>query len=91
MNAARFLDLTSHPGLLLPGPRNVLINGLPAACTGDTHVCLMPPTAGPHPPSLIGKGSATVLICGQPAARKFDSVGCGATILGGSLNVIIGG
>jgi uncharacterized Zn-binding protein involved in type VI secretion len=89
--AARFLEFTSHPGLLLPGPRNVLINGLPAACTGDLHVCLMPPTAGPHPPSPVGKGSATVLITGMPAARQFDSTGCGATILNGSPNVIIGG
>ena len=43
----------------------------------------MPPPAGPHPPNTIVKGSTTVLIGGQPAARIGDSTGCGATIVGG--------
>lgn len=89
--AARFLDSTSHPGLLLQGSTNVFINLMPAARLGDLHICLMPPLAGPHGGNPIVKGSATVTINGLPAARQFDSTGCGATILTGSPTVIIGG
>lgn len=89
--AARFLDATSHPGLLVQGSPDVLIESLPAARMGDKHTCLLPPTAGPHPPSTIAKGSATVQINGKAAARKLDTVGCGAQIVGGAPTVDIGG
>lgn len=89
--AARLLEMTSHPGLLVQGSPNVLINALPAARATDQHVCLFPPAAGPHPPNPIAKGSATVLINGLPAARQLDGTGCGAFITGGSPNVLIGG
>jgi uncharacterized Zn-binding protein involved in type VI secretion len=89
--AARLLDPTSHPGLLAQGAPDVLIEGLPAARVTDKHVCLLPPLAGPHPPSPIIKGSATVLINNLPAARQFDTAGCGAQILKGALTVLIGG
>ena len=89
--AARITDLTSHPGMITgPGAVNVLINGLPAARVGDLHVCTFPPPAGPHPPSPIAGGSASVLIAGQPAARMGDAIGCGATIVSGSPNAVIG-
>ena len=39
---------------------------MPAAVMGDMHACSMPPLAGPHPPTPIAKGSATVLIGGRP-------------------------
>jgi len=84
-------DLTSHPGLIMGGASRVIINFLPAARVTDKHTCLLPPTAGPHPPSTISKGSATVLIEGQPAARLGDQAGCGAVITTGSPDVIIGG
>ena len=58
---------------------------------GDLHACTMPPVAGPHPPTPIAKGSATVLINNRPAARQFDTAGCGALIATGSPNVLIGG
>jgi len=32
-----------------------------------------------------------VFINGQPAARQLDTAGCGAVILGGSPDVVIGG
>ena len=90
--AARMFEPTNHPGIILgPGAKNVLINCLPAVRATDKHACLLPPTAGPHPPSTIVAGSTTVFIEGQPAARKGDAVGCGATILTGSLDVLIGG
>ena len=90
--AARILvDATSHPGLIAgPGAPTVLINGQPAARAGDLHICTLPPLAGPHPPTPVASGSATVLISGQPAARIGDAAGCGAVIVAGSPNVVIG-
>jgi uncharacterized Zn-binding protein involved in type VI secretion len=64
---------------------------MPAAVLGDNHACSMPPTAGPHPPTPIVKGSATVLIGGRPAARMGDMSGCGAPIVMGMPLVEIGG
>jgi uncharacterized Zn-binding protein involved in type VI secretion len=69
----------------------VLIGGMPAAVLGDNHACSMPPPAGPHPPSPIAKGSATVLIGGRPAARMGDMSSCGAPIVMGMPLVEIGG
>lgn len=90
--AARRFEPTDHPGIITgPGAAQVLINGLAAMRVTDQHACLLPPVAGPHPPSTIIKGSSTVLIEGQPAARKGDTVGCGAAITTGSPNVLIGG
>jgi uncharacterized Zn-binding protein involved in type VI secretion len=89
--AARFLDSTSHPGMILGGASNVFINLLPAARVTDKHACMLPPSAGPHPPSTIVEGSKTVFIEGQPAARMRDKTGCGAVIVSGSIDVFIGG
>jgi len=90
--AARLLDQTGHPGLVAgPGSPNVLIGGLPAAKVGDTHVCLMPPTAGPHPPAPFPSGSTSVVIGGQPALRMNDVSSCGAPIVTGATTVLIGG
>lgn len=89
--AARLLEPTNHPGLITgPGATQTLINSLPAVRVTDQHTCLLPPNAGPHPPSKIVKGSTSVLIEGQPAARQGDTVGCGASITTGSIDVIIG-
>jgi len=90
--AARLFEITSHPGIIVgPGATNVLINGMPAVRVEDNHTCLLPPLAGPHPPNKIVSGSATVLIAGKPAARQLDWTGCGAQIVTGSFNVLIGG
>ena len=88
--AARLRDPTSHPGLVAQGSPDVWIEGQPAARVTDKHVCLLPPTAGPHPPSTIVKGSTTVFINGRAAARQSDTAGCGAQILIGALTVFIG-
>ena len=89
--AARMFDLTNHPGLIVKGSPTVFINYLPAARFGDTHACLMPPLAGPHPSNPIMAGSGTVFINGLFAARQFDQTGCGAAITTGSATVQIGG
>jgi uncharacterized Zn-binding protein involved in type VI secretion len=89
--AARLFDPTGHPGLVMQGSPDVLIENLPAARVTDKHVCLLPPLAGPHPPTPIAKGSATVLINNLRAARQFDTAGCGAPIIKGALTVLIGG
>lgn len=90
--AARVGDATTHPGTISgPGIITVLIGGQPAAVAGDTHVCSMPPLAGPHPPTPIAGGSKSVLIGGSAAVRIGDSVGCGATITSGLPTVEIGG
>jgi len=88
--AARQFDLTGHPGLVVQGSPDVMIENQFAARVGDKHVCLLPPLAGPHPPTPIAKGSATVLINNRPAARQLDTAGCGAPIMKGAATVIIG-
>jgi uncharacterized Zn-binding protein involved in type VI secretion len=89
--AARISDPTGHPGIIAgPGVPTVLIGGLPAAVLGDTHTCAFPPPPS-HPPTPIAKGSVTVLIGGRPAARVGDFSGCGAPIIVGAFNVLIGG
>ncbi len=67
-----------------PGAPNVLIGSLPAAVLGDMLVCV-------GPPDSIVKGSATVMICGKPAARMGDSTAHGGTIVLGLPTVLIGG
>jgi len=90
--AARVGDPSGHPGTIAgPGVATVLIGGMPAAVSGDQHVCSMPPLAGPHPPTPMTKGSTTVLIGGRPALRVGDMSGCGAPVLMGMLTVEIGG
>jgi len=63
----------------------VLITKKPAALLGDMAVCV-------GPPDTVAKGSATVMICGKPAARVTDSCAHGGTIVGpGAPTVLIGG
>lgn len=89
--SARLGEVTSHPGRVAgPCVFNVLIAGSPAAVAGDTHICALPPEAGPHPPNPFVGGSRTVLICGRAALRMGDKAACGAVILTGALNVLIG-
>lgn len=67
-----------------PGAPTVLIGKLPAAVMGDMCVCV-------GPPDSIIKGSATVMICGKPAARMGDSTAHGGVIILGCPTVQIGG
>jgi uncharacterized Zn-binding protein involved in type VI secretion len=67
-----------------PGGPTVLIGGLPAATATSMCVCV-------GPPDVIVKGSATVMICGLPAARMGDTTAHGGTVAAGAPNVMIGG
>ncbi len=66
-----------------PGAATVLVAGLPAACLGDTAVCV-------GPPDVIATGSSTVLIGGKPAARLGDTTAHGGSISVGAPTVMIG-
>jgi uncharacterized Zn-binding protein involved in type VI secretion len=102
--AARIGDPTSHtPGvpngaLAGTGVISVLIGGRPAATVSvpprpvAINGCAMHPQLGPlnvvlPAPSPRGQ----VLIGGLPAARMGDKTTCGAVVLAGALNVMIGG
>jgi uncharacterized Zn-binding protein involved in type VI secretion len=62
-----------------------MIGKMPAAIMGDTCTCVAPT------PDKILKGSATVMICGKPAARLGDQTAHGGTIAAGFPQVMIGG
>ncbi|WP_337995925.1 PAAR domain-containing protein [Oleispirillum naphthae] len=66
-----------------PGAPTVLIGSMPAAVVGDTCLCI-------GPPDIIVNGSATVMICGKPAARQGDPTAHGGTIATGCPMVMIG-
>ena len=70
--------------ILPPGCPHVLIGNMPAACMGDSAVCV-------GPPDVIIKGSSSVLIGGRPAARMGDQTAHGGQIVMGCPTVIIGG
>jgi len=57
---------------------------MPAARVGDQLTCV-------GPPDIVAKGSATVNIGGQPAARMGDTTAHGGTIVLGAPTVNIGG
>lgn len=96
MPAARAGDSTAHGGTIASGYARVMIDGMPAARVGDTHVCPMttpgtPPV--PHTGGPVITGCARVLIGGQPAARVGDTASCVGppdTIVSGCTTVLIG-
>ncbi|MEW1610977.1 MULTISPECIES: PAAR domain-containing protein [unclassified Streptomyces] len=63
---------------------------------GSLHACVVPPHAALGPgnvimPSPAAALSGQVLIGGLPAARVGDKTTCGAQIISGAPNVLIGG
>jgi uncharacterized Zn-binding protein involved in type VI secretion len=101
--AARTGDPTNHGGVIATPPpvaaravATVLIGGRPAAVVGSLHTCVVPPHAALGPGNVIMPNPAaatrgTVLIGGLPAARARDQATCGAMIVTGAPNVLIGG
>jgi uncharacterized Zn-binding protein involved in type VI secretion len=89
-SAARVGDQTSHGSPLSPGigSPNVFIGGQPAwRALVDTHACPLSNGPQPHVGGVVAKGSLTVLINNQPAARQGDTVMEG----GGGPNAILVG
>ncbi len=92
--AARMTDTHTCPmttgsaphvgGPIIGGAPTVLIGNLAAATSGDQCTCTGPLDA-------ISQGSATVLICGKPAARMGDATLHGGLITSGCPTVLIGG
>lgn len=93
--ASRLGDKHSGHGCFPPtacvkASSNVLVNSKGAMNVGSmfvTHCC---PHNGCHPP-VLAKGSSTVMVNGKPFGRIGDKTGCGASVMVGSSNVIVGG
>lgn len=101
--AARTGDPTDHGGVIATPPpaaaravATVLIGGRPAAVAGSLHTCPMPPHAATGPANVVlptpaAAAAGAVLVGGLPAARARDRTACGATVLTGAPDVLIGG
>ncbi|MFJ8628390.1 PAAR domain-containing protein [Kitasatospora sp. NPDC093550] len=98
--AARTGDMTDHGGALTTPPpgaarvATVLIGGRPAAVVGTVHACVPHVEMGPAnlvEPELGTVTGGVTLIGGLPAARMGDKTTCGATIIAGAFDVLIGG
>jgi uncharacterized Zn-binding protein involved in type VI secretion len=95
--AARVGDQTSHGTPLTgTGSVDVLIGGQPAwRAVADAHACPLSNGPQPHGGGPVLKGSLTVLINNQPAARQGDQVVEGGggpnAIAAGLPSVLIGG
>jgi uncharacterized Zn-binding protein involved in type VI secretion len=92
--AARITDMHTCPmvtgvvphvggPILPPAAITVLTGMLPQARIGDMAVCV-------GPPDVIVMGSATVYVCGMPAARMGDQTAHGGVIVKGEFTVLIG-
>jgi uncharacterized Zn-binding protein involved in type VI secretion len=94
--AAHITSSTTHGGALQgTGIATVKIGKFAAAVAGDPastlHKCSIVPPPAHLSLSPVTTGSTSVFIGGKPAARVNDPVGCGATILSGAFDVLIGG
>jgi uncharacterized Zn-binding protein involved in type VI secretion len=69
--------------ILTSSAPQILIEGQPAACVGDTLLCVGPPDA-------IVSGAYTVLGGGKPLARVGDQTAHGGVLTQGSPTVMIG-
>jgi len=79
---ARLGDMTSHGGTIITGSLTTMVNGRPVARMGDMHVCPIPY----HGVTPIVTGSLRTSTDDRPNARIGDVTGCGAVIVGGSLD-----
>lgn len=88
--AARVGDVTTHGGTIVgPGMPTVMIEGMPAAVVGDTHVCVLPPNTHQPTVSPFPAGSASVMASGVPLLRTTDTCLCGAGAAVGAPSVVV--
>lgn len=78
------------PTALITGSNNVIINKKLAMRVADKFVPHCCPVPGCHS-VMLATGSSTVIINGRAAGRLGDKTACGASVMIGSSNVIIGG
>lgn len=83
---ARLGDTSSHGGKIVTGALRTMVNGKPAVRMGDLHVCPIPG----HGVTKIVTGSLKTFTEGKPNARLGDLTGCGAKIVTGSPNTLVG-
>ena len=69
----------------------MLIEGQPAAVLGAPVTCNRPRGQTTDGPQSFVQSSQTVQIGGAPALRVNDSTSCGASIILGAQQVVIGG
>lgn len=78
------------PTNAIKGCTTVKVNGMPLMNVGGMYVQHCCPVPGCHP-VVQATGSGTVIANGTPATRIGDKTACGATVVSGSGNVLIGG
>ena len=83
--AARMGDAICPGGAIVSGSGDVSINGIPAGLLGMS----VAPCAF-HGGAPVASGSGSVFINNLPAARLGDITGCGAAVVSGSGDVLIG-
>jgi uncharacterized Zn-binding protein involved in type VI secretion len=81
---ARLTDAGSHGGAVVTGSPDVTVNGLPVARVGDTYAC---PRHGPNP---ITSGAPRATANGRNIAHVGSGTACGATIVSGSPDTVVG-
>jgi uncharacterized Zn-binding protein involved in type VI secretion len=69
------------PGVVTGGSHDVIVNGKPAARTGDST----------SDGGAVIEGSTNVFINGKPAAVVGGNTSCGGVVVGGSSNVFVNG
>lgn len=82
LGIVRLTDAGSHGGAMSTASGLGQANGLGICINGDTYNC---PTHGPNP---VTSTSTTTKTNGQYVLRVGDLAHCGATITGGSSNVL---
>jgi len=84
-NVARVCDVIGHGGAIVTGSSDVEINGKPAAMVTSIAACCL------HGAAPVATGSESVTINGYPATFVTCLTACGAPIVTGSDDVLIGG
>lgn len=82
--AARLGDAICHGGAICTGSCDVSVNNLPSARMGDAHGCAL------HGGSCIAAGWPTVTVNNLPMATLGMPTACGAAIVTGSCDVLVG-